>query len=168
MASILEVKGGRMPNPVSADMILNQLWDRSIPVNIERIIHLLSIDMIKVRDNSLKGSGYADLQNGRRIIAINASECNERQRFTMAHELGHHALMHSLPRDRDEVASYGIDYFEIEANNFAAEILMPREYITADIDRFSSNGQIDVPSLAKRYNVSYDAMYFRLKNLGHG
>lgn len=155
-----------MSNPVSARTILSELWDGNIPVNIEQIIRMLSIDIIY--ESNLKGSGFADIKDGRRIIGINNNDPKVRQRFTMAHELGHHALMHSLPRDRDEVASYGIDFFEIEANNFAAEMLMPLESLQQDIQRNTVNGYIQIQQLADLYSVSYDAMYFRLKNLGHG
>ena len=156
-----------MSNPVSASLILRELWDGSIPVDIEQIIKSLSIAILIKSD--LKGSGYADMSSdGQREIAINGNHSALRSRFTMAHELGHHALMHSLPRDRDETASYGIDYFEIEANNFAAEILMPIEPLSMDIHLFTENGLIQVQKLADKYKVSYDAMYFRLKNLGHG
>ncbi|EGR0412536.1 MULTISPECIES: ImmA/IrrE family metallo-endopeptidase [Vibrio] len=154
-----------MPNPVSARTILRELWDGSIPVNIENIVRSLSIE---IRRTPLRGSGFADIEGGQRVIGINSNDCATRQRFTMAHELGHHALMHSLPRDRDEIASYGIDYYEIEANNFAAEMLMPESSLNKDVPRFTYGGSIQIQPLADLYNVSYDAMYFRLKNLGHG
>lgn len=156
-----------MTRPVSAALILRELWDKSIPVDIENIIKSLSI--IIVIKNDLKSDGYADIsRDDQREIVINGNHSTLRQRFAMAHELGHHALMHSLPRDGDNIASYGIDYFEIEANNFAAEILIPIEPLSMDISFFTENGLIQVQKLADKYHVSYDAMYYRLKHLGHG
>lgn len=54
------------------------------------------------------------------------------QRFTVAHELGHHQLIHQHEWIfRDDGCHYSIsnfssnDWFEVEADHFAAELLMP-------------------------------------------
>ncbi len=152
-------------NPVKATVILEKLWDGVVPVDIEGIIRRLSI-VIQKKPLARGSSGYALLElDGSRSIIVNSEDSYVRQRFTLAHELGHHALMHIKPGgscDRDERASYGMDYYEIEANNFAAEILMPEEKLRADVGQ----SYTDIHKLADKYEVSYDAMYYRLKNLG--
>jgi Zn-dependent peptidase ImmA (M78 family) len=51
---------------------------------------------------------------------------------------------------------------EVEANNLAAEILMPKEAISAAYDPIADN----VAELAMRFGVSRRAMEIRLKILG--
>jgi Zn-dependent peptidase ImmA (M78 family) len=56
---------------------------------------------------------------------------------------------------------------EIEANRFAAELLMPVNLIEHDIDRFDQIDDLAVSWFANRYKVSPQAMQIRLTNLGH-
>jgi Zn-dependent peptidase ImmA (M78 family) len=101
----------------------------------------------------------------------------------MAHELAH-ILLHwdLLTREvhvdktfnvkpsavlrRDAVAASGTDYREIEANAFASELLMPREWLEREIQ---GGRDIDddekIASLARRFRVSIAAMQFRLMDL---
>ncbi len=112
------------------------------------------------------------------VIGVNSGDGASRQRFTIAHELGHfflHAgeelhvdrtatIYHRSPR-----SSEGVDEGEIEANLFAAELLMPQEFIEKDL---ASRGYVDLADekqvwrLAKRYGVSTQAMSIRLTYLG--
>src|SRR5262249_10949802 len=80
-------------------------------------------------------SGFALREAGRWIIGVNTSTSPRRQRFTIAHELGHLLLHKGKPlitdysvliSNRDDTSSMGTDKEEIEANGFAAAILMPR------------------------------------------
>ena len=116
------------------------------------------------------------------IIGINSSQPRNRQRFTLAHELGHYFL-HSgqgyeevhvdplkfLVRWRDADSSKGVDLEEIEANVFAAELLMPLQFLVRDIKRRGgfdlSNDDAAALDLARTYGVSSQAMSFRLSNL---
>ncbi|WP_236718563.1 ImmA/IrrE family metallo-endopeptidase [Actinoplanes sp. TFC3] len=110
-----------------------------------------------------------DLDNGP-TIAYNRSQPHTRQRFTIAHELGHHLLRHT---DRfyvdfgNELAPLaagdhpGYDWrAERSANEFAANILMPSPMI-----RQSFGQTPDVRALAKRFDVSSAAMSIRLTAL---
>jgi Zn-dependent peptidase ImmA (M78 family) len=60
-----------------------------------------------------------------------------------------------------------IDHEEIEANRFAAELLMPKDLLEADLDKF----EIDIEDaetiqhMARRYGVSEQAMTLRIVNL---
>jgi Zn-dependent peptidase ImmA (M78 family) len=112
---------------------------------------------------------------GDTYIAVNSAHHKNRQRFTTAHECGHLIFHHepvfvdrsfSVLR-RDENSSTAEDIMEIEANQFAAELLMPigqlkRELIANDID-LEDDDQIS--RIAKRYAVSMQAMSYRIANL---
>lgn len=58
---------------------------------------------------------------------------------------------------------------ETEANDYAANLLMPRGFITRALSRLRKSADNNVPSvadLASRFDVSTQAMEFRLTNLG--
>lgn len=78
-----------------------------------------------------------------------------RDRFTVAHEFGHWMLHTNTPLarigKRDNVPAY--ERAEPQANQFAAELLMPRHLI------FSSD---EARVLVSRFGVSWDAACFRL------
>ena len=111
------------------------------------------------------------------IITYNNTESRERQRFTVAHELGHF-ILHSkevpifidkMPKVmfRNSASSSGKLHHEREANAFAASLLMPRELVKDEIDRVSINLSNPIKTLAKTFKVSEQAMSFRLANLGY-
>lgn len=115
------------------------------------------------------------------VIGVNSAHSNTRQRFSIAHEIGHLTLHHKkkLFVDkvvrvdfRDRTSSLAIDKEEIEANAFAAELLMPHEFIRKEISRRLSRRRSSptkdelIDALARTFKVSPQAMEYRLNNLG--
>ena len=108
------------------------------------------------------------------VIGVNSLHHLNRQRFTIAHELGH-LLLHEgnyIDRSfrvnmRDAQSSLGTNREEIEANQFAAELLMPFDDIKADLLGHEIDVEDDeaIVSLAKRYRVSVQALNHRISNL---
>lgn len=73
-------------------------------------------------------------------------------------------------RLRNTASSKGEDTEEIEANRFAAELLMPQGFLERDLKEFSITDLHDdrgMQQLAKRYKVSVQAMTTRLGSLGY-
>jgi len=70
---------------------------------------------------------------------------------------------------RNSHSSDGTDIKEIEANRFAAELLMPEEKLRADIKKKSGidlfGDEDKLKELAERYQVSEQAMTIRLNTL---
>jgi len=115
-------------------------------------------------------------------IAVNASQSPTRRRFTIAHELAHFLLDHRPDEDhldwefsvlrRDDKSAEGTDFREIEANAFAANLLMPKDFLKKDLSRYlNRNGVVELSDserslLARKYKVSEIAMQYRLVNLG--
>lgn len=110
-------------------------------MNVEHICEKLGISILeKDLDNNV--SGFLLFKGALPYIFIDKNQSEGRKRFTIAHELGHFMLhkdqqLHVLSNDlisiakyRNEVSSQGVDTEEIEANRFAAELLMPEEMIT--------------------------------------
>lgn len=127
----------------------------------------ISIDRGRMGDN-VSGAIHFEGED-RAAVGLNITESQQRQRFTLAHEIGHF-LMH---RDRDlYIDSHDMLFRKFEgpantkerdANVFAAALLMPKPLLEAE-RKVSS--QDDVARMAKKYKVSVPAMSYRLLNLG--
>ncbi|SRR6266566_4172168 len=146
------------------------------PVPVERVARLLGAQLRYVPFEG-ELSGLLSQEQGRIIIGVNELHPKNRQRFTIAHELGHLKLHHhsELHIDhhyrvllRSKRSSQAIDPDEIEANTFAAELLMPLALLEKDIKEQAVDYEDDemIRTLAHRYKVSLQAMIFRLTNMG--
>jgi hypothetical protein len=97
------------------------------------------------------------------LCEYNSEEISYRNRFTIAHELGHVVLGHvaegKAPK-RDTTFSNN-DPDEVDANAFAAALLMPEKFVRK-LYRSARN----VQELSEAFGVSTVAMTYRLKNLG--
>jgi len=150
------------------EKILADFGINSIPVNVAEIAK--KADVLIKRAPSKKFSGLLYRKGHTAFMAISSSEPLVRQRFTVAHELGHFFLHPNKDtfiefRDNEKNISRGAK--EIHANQFAAALLMPRKFIEKDVKNFKNTGLTneEVRFLAKKYQVSEEAMTFRLLNL---
>jgi Zn-dependent peptidase ImmA (M78 family) len=161
-----------------ADETLKRLGLTIPPVDVEEVARRSDAE---VRFRKLDGdiAGLLLRSDDMVIIGVNADQPKVRQRFTIAHELGHY-LMHkgrptiveTLQRARvnwrDGTSSQATDLEEIEANQFAAALLMPRVLIEKyyfDLLKKGLDADAAVDPLARRFEVSAQAMRFRLANL---
>ncbi len=147
------------------------------PVPVEDLAWLEGIAVVlQPMDDGEDISGFYMRNGAERVIGVNASHPAVRQRFTIAHELGHALLerrdgMHidSAFRLRDAASSQAVDPEEIAANAFAAELLMPegevREAVSAGIDMLDDEGVRQIRELARKFGVSQQAIMYRLVNL---
>lgn len=119
-------------------------------------------------------SGFLMHEGGRVYLGVNSLHPRRRQTFTIAHELGHHALHphanfvdHKILYFRDSRSSQAVDKKEMEANEFAAELLMPRKFLAKALKNETVDLEDDdkIESLAKSFGVSTQALTFRLINL---
>jgi len=138
----------------------------AIPVDVEEIAEFLGLD---IRSELMKDdiSGYLEYQNGAWIVGVNAQHHVNRQRFTIAHEIAHY-ILHRDPKKEfvDETfarRSSGGDKVEREADEFAAELLMPEQ----DIRKAIEQGRTSFQELATLFRVSALAIRFRVKALGY-
>jgi Zn-dependent peptidase ImmA (M78 family) len=170
----------RVANAARARTAATELLEKhgaaSIPVNVERVA---KAEGVRVEYAPLDGelSGLAHVRDGVPIIGVNMLHAPNRQRFTLAHELGHiflhrpqlelavHVDRGSLRRD--PVSAAGTDPQEIEANAFASELLMPEHLIKAALEGKAIDLEDDdaIAALAKRFRVSDAAMRLRLDTL---
>jgi hypothetical protein len=97
------------------------------------------------------------------VLWVNGREFAPRRRFTLAHEFGHFWIGHDGRLEVDSFATLSgrtSNPLEVQANAFAAELLMPK----AGLDRFEREPSLeDVVRLAADYGVSAPAMVIRLE-----
>lgn len=150
-----------LPNDY-AKLVHKQCWDNALPLNPVSIAGKLGVTVYSSPNLGSLG-GYYDAENKR--IVINANNSVVRQRFTIAHELGHHVLGHgSSPRDNTQM--YNKESFipkEFEANAFAAELLMPEDAVRVMVEQ----RRLPFSSLLDTFGVSADAMRIRLERMGY-
>jgi Zn-dependent peptidase ImmA (M78 family) len=158
------------PRIIAREM-LALYWDRTIPVDVAGIASKMGARVeadIGLALDQPDLSGCVSYEGKQAVIRYNPTDIPVRQRFTIAHEIGHLAL-HAFAEGkkfRDTSKTYSLSNFdaeEAEANRFAAELLMPEEAVKQVI---LDNKDQDPKSLAKVFAVSEVAMRYRLKNLG--
>lgn len=121
-----------------------------------------------VMDSALSGS--LSKKDGTWIIKVNKFHSETRQRFTIAHELGH--FIYHKDDDLDEHEFVDTTFFrgmtsnnlEYTANRFASELLMPEEDVRRLIDYENVRS---ISDLALRFGVSSAAMLYRVKELDY-
>lgn len=145
------------------------------PVPVEKIAKMLGARIQHANFNN-EISGILVRRGEDIVIGVASEQTKTRQRFTIAHEIGHlvlhdgeevHVDREFRVRLRSQASSEAVDVDEIEANAFAAGLLMPESLLRKDVRNFDVDFEdaSQVDALAKRYNVSGQAMTFRLLNL---
>ncbi|VXD01175.1 conserved hypothetical protein [Oceanicaulis sp. 350] len=152
--------------------LLDELGIERVPTPLSRIAKRMGI-IVEYTPLEEALSGMAMIKDGEKFAWINSMHHPNRQRFTLAHEIGHHVLhgekmlaagVHvdkALLR-RDATSSEGTAVVEIEANNFASELLMPEPKMQQLLKDINLEDQSKVAELASRLKVSPAALQFRL------
>lgn len=163
-----------------AHKLLKQSNAFALPVNLKVVADFLGLTVL-IKPLEKEYSGF--LAVAEKTIVVNARHSPVRRRFTVAHEIGHYQLhrkkkpnipafidhaiyfRRSSSDDSDEVDHR----MEMEANAFAAGLLMPEylldEYLDKhpDVDLRQTAG---IKQMADEFDVSRQAMEYRLRNLG--
>jgi Zn-dependent peptidase ImmA (M78 family) len=150
---------------------------KTSPVPVDHIAEALGAQIrYSPFDGDSELAGMLVRSDGKIVIGVNSLHHSNRQRFTIAHECGH-LLLHKgtdvhIDRSfrvnrRDAVSSQAIDPEEIEANRFAAELLMPYDMIMNDLVEYDIDieDEEELKELADKYQVSVQALTHRITNL---
>lgn len=141
----------------------------SAPINVYKAVACIGI---YVRMTTLKRLSGAFLTGGTSWspgVLINSDQPSDRQRYSVAHELGHYILRHADQQDRI-LSPLGrrFEPKEVEADRFAAELLMPAALIASEARNVQKYNQLaeQVYLLADKFLVSFEAMTYRLATVG--
>ncbi len=143
------------------------------PVDLGALCAKINVELVKIPMDPLVSGMLEPKTNGEYKITVNSNISSSRQRFTIAHELGHLALHRDLIGkgldDRAMRSSTPGCYdntlitrtHETEANQFAAALLMPKDAVLKEALRLDKN----ILALANHFEVSESAMTIRLSTL---
>jgi Zn-dependent peptidase ImmA (M78 family) len=163
-----------------AEALLAELGVKTAPVDVRKVASQLGLRVVDEElGEDVSGALVSNPQ--RAAILVNADHHDNRKRFTIAHELGHYVLRHQFEEGghvhvdrgnyislRGKRASEGVDPKEIEANWFAASLLMPAVLVQEHVAKIGARALHDqhVVRLAEEFSVSEQAMTIRLSTLG--
>ena len=156
--------------------LLSYFRSPSSPIRLKAIcdhpevnLKIIRVDFSSLEaDFNRKISGMLFIDETRRYIMINKKDVPQRQRFTIAHELAHFFLHHDKNSNQTIVSFRGLQRpseakLENEADQFAAELLMPEDLLRKEYEIISTPL---LSQLAKKFDVSKTAMKYRLDILG--
>lgn len=166
-----------------AERLLASVEQSTPPVRLQPIVEKLDLELIRVNDwsDSIAAAIIRGDPGTRPVLGVNANHPIVRQRFSVAHEIGH-VQLHKRVTSRDMILDESLDVMfrqtespsnsvakrrEVEANVFAASLLMPRAWLRRDYDELHPV-EFVASALARRYRVSESAMTYRLANLNLG
>lgn len=172
-----------MPNPpavnpvTEAQHLLVKLGIKTVPTPVEKIAKTLGAQVrFSPFDDEL--SGMIFIKDDVPVIGINSLHHPNRQRFTLAHEIGHlvlhrEAITTTIHVDkqfpalmRDANSTNGTELREIEANQFASALLIPAEQLEQALQgkQFDIDDERPIDELAKKFRVSRQALEYRIRN----
>lgn len=156
------------------------ITDPPVPVELVAYKRGLKVEPFDLGDGV---SGVLLISEGKGVIGYNSTQSLVRRRFTIAHECGHYEMHRNSGQlfidkryidkqyfvaFRDGRSSTGEDKQEREANAFAAALLMPEGILRREIEKryFDLADETALSDLAELFQVSQQAMMYRLLNLG--
>jgi Zn-dependent peptidase ImmA (M78 family) len=179
MKNYEKLKGTRLNAKSLIDILKSSGYELMIPVDVNKIIEILGIPVEKKPDfRKSKVTGSITMKEGLPKIWINPmmNQIEERERFTLSHELGHF-MLHIAPSFKDDIIvddtielnrDSNWNVIEMEANKFAAELLMPLEEIKREVNDLDTSYSKDkiIEILSEKFKVSRLAIQFRLQGIG--
>lgn len=131
--------------------------DVKLPVSLSEICRRYDIALGFAKLNKL--NAFLLEAKYKRVIMVNIDHNIARQRFSIAHEIGHAYMQHGpISFDSDTIKNRP-HWQEVQANSFAAELLMPKVLL-------SRYGQLSPAQIARLCNVSMEAAVIRAEQLG--
>jgi Zn-dependent peptidase ImmA (M78 family)/DNA-binding XRE family transcriptional regulator len=132
-----------------------QLGDNPIE-NLTELLEEQGIRVGMVDGNNAFDACLFQLSDGSPVMAVKQGVSGDRQRFSLAHELGH--LMLEVADDLDE---------EQAANGFAGAFLLPRQAVFYELGPIRQRlDTLELHLLKHKYGVSMQAWVYRAMALG--
>ena len=152
---------GRRAASRLGDFLGSQLSEASHPrVDVHSLAATEDIEVLQAA--ALPESGRTEWTASGLRIVLRRNQGRQRQRFTLAHELGHH-LIFGVAREGARTFS---QEEETRCDKFAAALLMPEESFRSSLRRHRNLSRLlAVRALAKEFDASLQAAMFRLDDL---
>lgn len=127
------------------------------PVDLSRVIGLFP--GLEVAQEPLDGDGYLVRVPGGAEVVINSRAPVSRQRFTLAHELGHYVIDSELARDIPRLQNSELERW---CDSFAVGLLMPAAWVRKHVVESNQPNARRIVSGPRRFLVSRDAFWLRV------
>jgi hypothetical protein len=146
-----------------AEQLLQAAGSTAAPVSLRDVVSYLNLSLLeKSREPFSSEAALVPLGDGH-AIELHGVSSERRLRFTIAHEIGHFVLHKGRAvAERGGATSQWTARLEREADQFAAELLMPEHLVR----QAALEHGADAHRLADRFDVSVQAMNIRLRRLG--
>jgi Zn-dependent peptidase ImmA (M78 family)/transcriptional regulator with XRE-family HTH domain len=148
-----------MQDVETAAMALREAWRlglNAIPRLADTLEERGLLVLTTAADGTRKFDGLAASVGGRPLVVVGRDWPGDRQRFTMAHELGHLVLAGRLSEDLEQ---------EKACDRFAGSFLVPRDTAVSELgSRRSRLEPRELHSLKHAYGVSMMAWVFRARD----
>lgn len=136
------------------------------PLDVQALTKALGIDFLCVpMEDDVSGSLTMRPDKLGWVMKVNSLHHPNRQRFTIAHELGHYFKHRSKQVefiDQNFFRNSDSNWMEAEANGFAGELLMPELEFRKNVKLCGGS----IEHVAQAFNVSTFAVRVRAKILG--
>jgi len=150
--------------------VLRQNPQLPVPVPVEELARCAGISKIEAFGSSgFEGALIANDTKSDGHIFYNSQVPRPRQRFTIAHELGHFLLpwhrQLSFQCSADDISSRANKDWEREANQFSAELLMPTVLLKQRLHSSAAFGLSDVIQVKDEFETSLESTTRRIVEL---
>lgn len=168
---LVELADLARPEQLVAEL-LRQNPQMPVPIPVEDIARAAGIEEVKeLSSNEFEGALICDDVKSRGVILYNGSRRRTRQRFTIAHELGHFLLpwqrrtqFQCLPTDMD---TSGPDSdWEVQASRFAAELLLPQGLFERQVQLMGEPEMASIVQLGEQFETSIEFTARRYVEVG--
>lgn len=143
------------------DAILQQNPDLPVPVPLEDLARLAGISKIEAfASEGFAGALITNAEKSDGAIFYSTNGPRSRQRFTIGHELGHFLLpwhrQSSFQCTAQDLTSNAKVEWELQANQFSAELLMPRPLVMKRLRSLRTPDLLHVQQLANEFETSVE------------
>lgn len=150
--------------------ILRQNPNLPIPVPLEELAALAGITKIEALESEgFEGALIANATKSEGAIFFSANSPRPRQRFTIGHELGHFLLpwhrQTSFQCTSEDISSRSNKNWEIEANRFSAELLIPVPQLKARLRALGDPELAHIQKLQDEFGTSFEMTARRVVEL---
>ncbi|HEX9696966.1 MAG TPA: ImmA/IrrE family metallo-endopeptidase [Actinomycetota bacterium] len=148
-----------------ARSVLRQAGMKEVPIDLERVLATLRLHHERPWHLSTDvWDALTRRDRGRTRFKGQAMRATARERWRLAHEIGHHVL-HGAEPVRGSV-QWEKNELEHEADLFAAELLMPPTIVSKTVKSAERTHQLDIEEMAREFKVGRHEMEKRLRQLG--
>ena len=126
-------------NSIYANELIEKL-ELEPPIDLYELCRICNIEIVK--ENLKNAYAYFRIRKGRKVIFLSNSIVNtEKEKFTIAHELGHYFLPNHT------------------------ELIMPSKFINPELERVSLKNFKQLKELAQKYQVSLTSLLCKYVDL---